>query len=649
MIKDKRYLNFEHTAVLVCFIIVCCITLAPLFKIGFTCSDDVKFYLAYLKGHLAEDARIYAQGQGRFSYILTAPLYSYAYIFDNFFLSKFMALGCLLVSYCSFAYLVNKLTDSKTFSYFILLILIAVTPVTINLHLPFIAYPCYFTLSFCIFLWGVIYTVKYFETNKYKYLTISSVLFFCSMLFYETYVLFTMFVGIAMLIYKFYHDGIKASLASKKFYKEIAPIICCGVTYIFLYVTYRTAVGNQYAGSTISSNFSLRHFFIVLYKCTLGILPLQNFSQSHLIMSDNSHLYGGHYMSFGFALTHAPLIAYVNSAIQILLLYWLAQKSSFKITWKYLAIMLICSVSLAFASHLLIAVTTKYNNEWVTWMQGYVTSYYSYFFIILSVSIVFYALLKLTADNKILFHATACLIGFVCFCTSVITQYTNENMSRGWQLLQQRRYVLDEMYKVGAFADIDSSAVLYLPDMYEEEVMENIFGNNTWEPYMRIKYEIKSKICSTPEALRTYLNDGHSQKVYYLQRLESIAHNEHFFSLAAVNAGTIDLESDAPMAQALCDSVRLYYYSPSKHFTFYFNSQDTTEHPTAYIDNWEPMTVSQGYNFIPVHYIYWNYDKTPLALCSVRSKNMRVRDFGVTNMMRRHEEKELNPYWRNSD
>lgn len=648
----KRMLNadsdFEKVVLFGMFSLTLLITLFPFFKMGFTCADDFEYYNTLLSGKLAEDAQYYARMQGRFYFLITKPFYSLAYVFDNFMLNKFLQLFCLLLAYGSFAYLIKKLTRSKVFAMATGLFLLMATPITINLHLPFFGYPCYFTFSFALFCLGCTLIVKYYETERYGFMISGAVVLFCAMLFYEVYLLFLLFLACFLLGRYWYVNGIRGSLTSKKFYKELLPVVCCGCLYAGLYLFYRMQSPSAYTGNMVSSDFSLKNFFIILFNCTKGVFPLQNFRQMASTMVQNSTLYEGHYKSLLFALTHAPLLAYVNAVLQMLLLCWLVRKMENMVSWKQLAVFVFLGAVLAFSSHILIAVTPKYNNDWYSWMSGYVTSFYSYFFIMLALVCIGYALLKVCYKVRILFWSCFVVLLGIVGMGSVINQYTNEHASRAWQLYHQRFVVLDEMFKVDAFQSLTAEDIVYVPEFCVAGHVGTIFLPQSWSDYVRTKYHPACRFCFSQEELCNLTADGETPQanLYYLQHLDACTANEHLLVLAPVVTGTFEPSAEDPLAEALCDSATIYYYSPAKNFTLLFDVPQAVDSTVAVLDYQDTVFVRQGLNTYPVNYIYWNFSRTPLSVCNIQCRGMRAKGFGVMNMMRLEEAREINPYWR---
>jgi hypothetical protein len=202
------------------FILTIIISLSPFFKIGFTTADDLENYMSYLNGTLAEVAKLNAFHAGRFYFLITKPIYSLPYIGDSFVLTKIIQNLSLLLSYFLFSVLIKKVFKSRELAYIMFLLLILATPVSSNYFLPFIAYPFYFTFSFSLVLISVLLFIKYIDSGKYKFVIFSSVSFFISILFYETYLIFLMLMCLYILFRNIsITKGFNKLVRSKIFYK----------------------------------------------------------------------------------------------------------------------------------------------------------------------------------------------------------------------------------------------------------------------------------------------------------------------------------------------------------------------------------------------------------------------------------------------
>ncbi len=504
--------NKLHIGILL--LIITAISLIPFFKVGFTTADDLEYYLTWLSGNLSDDAHNYAQNTGRFYFLITKPIYSLVYWLDNFYVTKILQHATLVFSYGAFSFLIYKIFKSEGIAIFTYVLLVIASPITGNWHMPFIAYPGYFTTSFGLLCCTLILYIRYLESSKYVYVISSSLLAFFVVLFYETYLLFLFYFCIFIFAKWLYTLGIQKAFAQKNFYKEIVPYALVGILYVVIYFVYSSTVESSYSGATISSNFSIKNFFIVLRRCTAGAFPLQSF------------------MYNGFSFKEVPLLVYLNAIIIGGIAAIIIRKFQGNISWECLFLSLFVSVFFAYTSHLLVGLAEKYNSDWYSWMQGYVTTYYAYFGVIFSICIIGYMLLKLVKTNKILLYIVGWTEIIFILIITIITGFSNNRMSLKWEQTNTIFPMIDKMCDEGIFDNINEQDIVYAEDLYHF----GDFGNCLWHPhiywsdYVYQKKGIKIRDCKKFEELYSQVND--STTIFYLRHLER--KNELFVCLAKI-------------------------------------------------------------------------------------------------------------------
>lgn len=504
--------NKIHIGILL--LIVTAISLIPFFSVGFTTADDLEYYLTMLRGDLFEDAQSYAQNTGRFYFLITKPIYSLVYWLDNFYITKILQHGSLLFSYVAFSFLIYKILKSKSIAICIYILLVVATPITGNWHMPFIAYPGYFTTSFGLMCCALIMYVKYLERNRYLYTIGSAILFSFVVLFYETYLLFLFYFCIFILVRWIYITGIKQVFCKKEFYKEIVPYAIVGIIYVLIYFSYSASSASSYSGATISDTFSLKNFFIVLKRCTHGAFPLQSF------------------MYNDFSFQNVPLLVYLKAIFVGIISINLLRKFQGNISWNVLFVLLPVSLFFAYTSHFLVGLAEKYNLEWYSWMEGYVTTYYAYFGVIFSTIIIGYIFLKLVKNIKILYYGIETLIIILILTITIITGFSNRRMASKWEQTQAIFPMMDKMVEMGIYDSVKEQDIVYAEDFYNI----GAFGNCLWHPhiywsdYIFQKYDIKLRDCKNIEELSNQVND--STTIFYLHHLER--ENELFVCLAKI-------------------------------------------------------------------------------------------------------------------
>jgi len=579
------------------------LTLLPFVKIGLTNCDDVEFYLHGLMGATARE--VYAQAAGRFYFLITKPLYNVAYFIDNFYLTKTIQYGCVLLSFVLFAVVVKKIFKQTAFALSVFLLLFVFLTVTPNYFIPIIALPVYFTLSFSIFLLSLLLLIKYYETNRYKHLVFSVILVTLALLFYENYLMFILFVVVFILAKNISGQG-KAFLKHKKTYKEIVPFIFISLAYVAVYYLYRWHVQTEngfYVGTTIAKDFNFDHFLKFIWNPNQMALPTYAYHYSQECISANSLLVTGHQHNFWYILRNSQAVSIVNALIQCFLFCILFSKMKPDISWEKVGIGALTVSVFIFAVNFLLAITVKHNTMFYG-MSGYVTTYYSYFCITLFILFLAYACFKLSYRNKYIRASVIAVFALLFFCTSIIISYNNDHLSRDWQHAHSAHLMMEKLIEENAFDKIPDGAVIYTDNYYQSvsKLEKGLYTlhPNFWTSYIHIKTKRYLPIYAKFESLKNRVQENPQQEIYHLTKYETQKSLDVLLVLSKVNNNSIDFESDSPtIATATANEATVYYYSANKDFIFQFVMPQCAPESTIMINN-EIRKVSTGINALRI-------------------------------------------------
>lgn len=629
-------INTEKLFTWLLFSLTIIISLVPFFRIGLTTADDLDNYMEYLGHGLFKEAWMYAKYAGRFYFIITKPLYSLPYIGDSFLITKVIQSFSLLLSYSLFSILIKKIFKSKELALALFLLLIMATPVSQNFFLPFIAYPFYFTFSFSILICSLLLFLKYTETNYYKYIIFSAIVLFIAILFYETYLVFLLFICFFIVFRNLYSLGSFQKLFSNKiFYKELIPIISVAVLYLLLYFGFRQIFLNEdelYIGSSFVKSFSFANYLTLILKLTKTILPTKLYYLSQDLIVQNSLSPSGHLNNFWYILQNSKLLSIVNTIIQMFLFVFIALRFDKKITYKRVIIGILVAFLFAISAHSILGIAEKYNAVEYAYIRGYVTSYYSYFGVWLIILLLSYLIIKLTHKIKYIKYGIIVVLGLGIGYVSIITSYTNEHLSRGWEKSKLRNALLDNLLEDGAFNKVDNGSILYSPEMHGSDPLGGFLlaHDFTWAEYIKIKYERDFYFAKNPNNLEFLINQYPEAKVYRFTKKHTQKNTNFMFVLAEINKSTIDFDKGIDLfMNATCNKADIYYYSATKDFTFIFRTKDS-ENKSAKVNDGGSIKLISGFNQVRINSIDKN-DK----ICSFTIESeaeMFSEMFSIANM-----------------
>jgi len=614
------------------------ITLTPFFKCGFTTADDLEFYIRALKGGLLEDAYWYARGQGRFYFLFMKPLYHFPYLIDNFYFTKTIQYGFLILSFILFSVVIRKIFLQKELSIFIFLLLFAFLSIVRPFcFLPVTAYPFYFSFSFSLLMVALLFLIKYYETTQYHYLIISIILSALVILFYETYLIFLFFICLFIFLKTISILG-KQTFKNKRFYKEIIPFITIGIIYIIVYVLYRANVQNvgvNYGGAAIATHFNIYHFFKILWNYNLCAIPTYAYYDSQNIMVANSLLTSGHQNNFWYIITHTSVISVVNTLIQCFIFFFLCYKMRNRISWKKIILAILALILLTFSSHLLLAISEKYNPS-VGWSshKGYITTFFSYFFITSLIAFLIYSGIKACYKYKWLKNSFIVMATLSLFFVSTIIGYSNDHLSRDYALTQNSFEMVEKSIKKGMMNDIPDEAIIYSKELCSTSATSGnvIFMQSkyVWRDFIYIKTKKKMNIYDVVENIQENFSDNTQQPIYYISYFDSPKNQDRLLVLSRMNNESINPDEGKNMlGNATANEAKVYYYAPYKEFVFELFIPFSTQPSTIFINDIEYKAI-QGINAIKIKNEKKNEEIISFTIKS--SEPFLVNKFAVSNL-----------------
>lgn len=631
----KKYFSESQWFLWFLFILIIIITLYPFLKIGITSADDFGTYLVTRLGTVFEDAIWYAKNQGRFYFVIAKPLYAVPYLIDNFCYTKIVQYATLVLSFILFTVTINKIFKLKEFGWVIFLLLFTFLTVA-NFHIPVVTYPFYFTCSFSIFLLSLLRFLKYTETKKYKFLIQSAILYAITLLFYENYLIFLLFMLGFFICRNIFIQGWKV-ITKKSLYKEILPFAIVIIIYVCSYFIFRKSIQDEagfYTGSSFVEDFKLRNFFTVLWNYNKAAFPTYIYHYFRNVIEMFSLLPEGHQHNFGYMLTHSSIMAIINAFIQCFILVFLLNRTKPTISWQKAGLGFLIVFLFTFSVHILVAVSEKYQaSDYWRNVSGYITTYYSYFCITLLIGFVIYASIKISYNykwiHKILIGGFALLV----FCISIMISYSNEHLSRAWQQSQNRFIMMDKVLEKGILSKISENSITYAgemnPSLYDFGL--GICGYPTaWKDYISAKTGKELNIHSLRENFEENILQLPQQSIYYVNYFDSPKTQDILLVLSKIDSNSIKYNCKEKMLDEMTSrETTVYYLSSCKEFTFEFYIPECKHDSTVFIND-TGFKVSRGLNAITIDN---KNKKEEITSFSVKSSEaFSAKDFSVSSI-----------------
>ncbi|MCK9421882.1 MAG: hypothetical protein M0Q38_04740 [Bacteroidales bacterium] len=543
------------------------ITFYPLLFTGFATADDFHFYLVARRGQVLAESSLFAEVAGRFYFYLVKPVYSLPYLFDNMAVVKAFQYVPLIMCFLLFAKIVFLVTKSKEMACFYLLLFLVTMQISKHTSL-FVSYPFYFTFSFFLLLLSIYYLIRFYQRNKKKLLFFSAFLFGVGLMFYETYILFLLFVFIVVIANNFQKE-IRITEKIKHIILQFLPFLLIGIFYLTAYFVFRIYHPSQYPGTSFGSiKISFSSFLYFLWRLSYSSFPLTVYETSHYIFWDKSDLVTG----YSPVVLNLILSARVEWIVKGILVAYLGYKlliSLPPVKIKKLLVGLAISVLIIFMPHIPLAMTVKYRNYVENGdMIGYVTTFFSFFGTLFFLALLFSYFINLLNFSLIIKKIITVIIVFGFFICSVLTDFSNYSIAKDIRSANLRLYAVDELLKTEEFKSIPAGSPFYAKDLWENpsycarSLTEQEFN---WYEY----FEAKNGITYPVGRDAGYFLD-YSKKVQLSPYFLTIRQAEKSEDFLLIMAQMAPLQQKDSVVNHYADKTLMEYYSKYKIFTVSF-------------------------------------------------------------------------------
>lgn len=411
-------------------------------KVAFMIHDDMYYCMVTRSGNVLSKAKDAAIAQGRFYYMYTYVLYAIPYLFNSLVYIKAVSFISVLFSTACLFYVVKKMLGAKI-GFLVILMFYSFAQIDMQ-HNAFVAYLFHHQVTMGILLLAIERLLAYYrEKRKTSILIASAILYAIPVFIYESF-LFYSILFFAISLYFNIKDNKKWFVSVKNSLWELRYHIILSVFYLIIYFTWMKLYPSVYEGSRWAFS-SLKDSLVTVAVLSTGLFPLNSFI--HIIR----RLHISDFLDPYFVLK-----AIISSAAIMYLLREIYRKISAEFL-KTSGLLLLLATLLP---SIPLALTSKY----VSWVKGktygYVVSYFSYFFIIVLVTLclifIYQATIKIKIFKILLFGAL--------FIASVCTDVNNAYWAKASQSDMDRRVAFDKVISSTSFQNVPDGSVIYIPD-----------------------------------------------------------------------------------------------------------------------------------------------------------------------------------------
>lgn len=410
-------------------------------RVAFMIHDDMYYYMITRNGNIWGKARE-AISQGRFYFIYTYVLYAIPYLFDSMIYIKAISFISVVFSTACLFYLVRKVLGTKI-GFLVILMFYSFAQIDMQ-HNAFVAYLFHHQVTIGILLLAIERLLTYYrDKRKTSILVASAILYAIPMFIYESF-LFYSILFFTISLYFNIKDNKRWLVSIKDSLWQLRYHIVLSVLYLAIYFTWMILYPPVYDGSRWAFS-GLKDLIVTVSVLSTGLFPLNSFV--HILRRVNIS---------NFLDPYFLLKAVIGSTAIIYLLRDIQNRISIKFL-KTNGMLLLLAIVLP---SIPLALTSKY----VSWVKdktyGYVVSYFSYFFIIVLITLCLIFIYQVTIKIKWF----KILIFIALFIASVCTDVNNEFWAKVSQSDMDRRVAFNKTISSTDFQDIPDGSVVYIPD-----------------------------------------------------------------------------------------------------------------------------------------------------------------------------------------
>ncbi len=333
-------------------------TLYPLLKVGIVTGDDLG-YMLWPFDHFGSDAKAYAEGTGRFYFLITLWIYKIPYLVDSQVFFYTMLILPIVSSFGLFVWLMKRIFQNEQVAILSALIACSIFQISGG-HSATAAYPFYFSFSFSLLILSFHFLLNYIRGGKYRFLLISSVILAITTVFYESYLVFYILVFV-FVVSQYKLQEILSRKILKKITKELFPFIFWGSAYLVVYYLYYRSCPAQYGGNTFSAEFEFSLFAKAIGNMAFYALPLSSLFDYQFFLTEYAMEVRQTENLICLIFSQASITAYIKAIISVIVLVYLMNYLNFKFKKNYFVYIGIIALIFIFLPHLPLALSEKYS------------------------------------------------------------------------------------------------------------------------------------------------------------------------------------------------------------------------------------------------------------------------------------------------
>ncbi len=404
-----------------------------------TVHDDILTYMQVREGNLLQTALSDAK-HGRICHIPLTFLLYIPYIFNSGLIVRICAAAAIIFDMYAFYTLIRKNVD-KSAAYVSCLLFISFACIS-NQHNLFVAYIIGHQIGIGLVMFSLDSFLSYYKIQKNSKLILSAVLLFAAASLYEAMAVYIIvFVILAMYKNKgnIFENCIKI-ISNLRFH------ILFLIAYVIIYFTWQSFFPSDYDGAQLYFG-NIPQSIVTILTYSFGMIP--GLPLAAMLYKNT------------ISLTDIPGMIDIKMMIAAILaataFFFVFPKINLHKKSKILIILCISGILIP---NIIVGFTSKY----VSWSQqksyAYVTSFYSYFFIISLAVIIMHLIYR---NNKIQKPALV-VMSILVFIISLLCCINNKSWNSIFEKQLKRYEAFYHAVSDDYFDNIEDGTIIYIPD-----------------------------------------------------------------------------------------------------------------------------------------------------------------------------------------
>jgi hypothetical protein len=542
------------------------LVLKDFIAIGFTNSDDTSNYVSSLIGGVFTDARAWAEGQGRFYFYYRVPWARIPYLIDHVYWLKTLQYLPVISGLILFSVILGNYFRSFYFGVIVITFLFAFFSIPSAAYQPPTAYPFLFTTDVVLFLLSIFFYQRYQRTDRYAYFIAFLFFFSVPMFSYESYIVF--YFGLLVYVaFRHVHLLKKKNFRQFLFNKEVLPILGIGIVFIIMYFGYRFIIGypssnTTYDGNTLATKIDLYNVLKLIHNFNSSAFPMHTYFKNRSVFSAFDPNFKN---SLFYVLSHLSLQEILKPILLSSLVYFSLTKTPIHLlTLKRSLLIFFGSIIMCYAQNLLFGFTQKYNQDVYT-LDGYVTTYHSFYGISLAIIVLLVypaTRIKQGVIKKIYFVG----IGLLVFVISSLTAYSNKILSKDLQIVHHKFQLVDALIKDKEIIRLGKKSMIKMEQLNETPSLIGgsvCYGHFSWIGYLYGKSKKQFKLLSDDKTINELLTENSATSYCLLKQL--IHKEKEVVTLIFSPLENQSLKTD----QLISNKLLIYVYIPNNRWIDY--------------------------------------------------------------------------------